>query len=454
MATGGAFGAYDELAEAYKDELARFGVELDLRETTEGFATLKSLVEGNGEVDAGFVKGGLVGSLQGRLASAKARDWHDNKLKDLRSVGRMFYEPLWVFTRGDLPIETLRDLEGRKIMVGTRQSGTRRVTQLLKANGIDAKDSTFIEEELPTHAHPLLSGEVDAAMLMLPADSDKIQQLLRVDNIRLMDFSPEAEAYVNRFPRSPRSCCGWAASSSTRRSPPPTSRCWPPRRPSSCGATSTRRLSACSRTPCLAARGPASTGTAIPSSSTRRAIPLRERPRVRALASEARHVYKSGELPLLLRVLGPINHQLGLPFSLTAFANAHGAQTLLLIIPMLTIVFPLMKLVPILYVEHSAPPALLVSPAQAARAQPRSRPRTRGDRRAARRNRAHRCRRTPHPRAAQLLRPVLRPARPHRSRAATPVATGRRDAARRRVDAAHSICAGTVSSAAAPIATP
>ena len=104
------------------------------------------------------------------------------------------------------------------------------------------------------------------------------------------------------------------------------------------------------------------------------------------LASEARHVYKSGELPLLLRVLGPINHKLGLPFSLTAFANAHGAQTLLLIIPMLTIVFPLMKLVPILYVEHSAPPALLVPPAQAARAQPRSRPRTRGDRRAARRN--------------------------------------------------------------------
>ena len=48
-------------------------------------------------------------------------------------------------------------------------------------------------------------------------------------------------------------------------------------------------------------------------------------------------------------MLGPINHKLGLPFSLTAFANAHGAQTLLLIIPMLTIVFPLMKLVPILY---------------------------------------------------------------------------------------------------------
>jgi uncharacterized protein len=350
IATGGAFGAYDELAETYKDELARFGVELELREPTEGFATLKSLVEGNGEVDAGFVKGGLVGSLQGRLASAKARDWHDNKLKDLRSVGRMFYEPLWVFTRGDLPIETLRDLEGRKIMVGTRQSGTRRVvTQLLKANGIDAKDSTFIEEELPTHAHPLLSGEVDAAMLMLPADSDKIQQLLRVENIRLMDFSPEAEAYVNRFPALSKVVLRLG---SVEFNPPIPS----------------ADITLLATTPALVIRGDlhpalvsllAHTVLSRPRSGFDRngdpvlfykagEFPSASDPEFE-LASEARFVYKSGELPLLLRVLGPINHKLGLPFSLTAFANAHGAQTLLLIIPMLTIVFPLMKLVPILY---------------------------------------------------------------------------------------------------------
>ena len=54
-------------------KLARFGVELDLRETTEGFATLKSLVEGNGEVDAGFVKGGLIGGLHGAGSPAPRR---------------------------------------------------------------------------------------------------------------------------------------------------------------------------------------------------------------------------------------------------------------------------------------------------------------------------------------------------------------------------------------------
>ena len=348
MATGGAFGAYDELAETYKDELARFGVELDLRETTEGFATLKSLVEGNGEVDAGFVKGGLVGSLQGRLASAKARDWHDNKLKDLRSVGRMFYEPLWVFTRGDLPIATLRDLEGRKIMVGTRQSGTRRVAAAAegerhRCQGLDVHRGGAADPCPPAAERRGRRRDADAAgrQRQDPAAAARRQHPPH-------GLLAGGEAYVNRFPALSKVVLRLG---SVEFNPPIPS----------------ADITLLATTPALVVRdlhpalvsllahtvlsrpSPASTGTAIPSSSTRRArFPSASDPEFE-LASEARHVYKSGELPLLLRVLGPINHKLGLPFSLTAFANAHGAQTLLLIIPMLTIVFPLMKLVPILY---------------------------------------------------------------------------------------------------------
>ena len=45
-----------------------------------------------------------------------------------------------------------------------------------------------------------MSGTADAAIIVVAADTDKIQKLLRVPNIRLMDFTPEAEAYANRFP--------------------------------------------------------------------------------------------------------------------------------------------------------------------------------------------------------------------------------------------------------------
>ena len=73
--------------------------------------------------------------------------------------------------------------------------------QLLKANGVVGKEAaTFIDEDLPADAGPLVSGAADAAIIVVAADTDKVQQLLRVPNIRLMDFAPEAEAYTNRFP--------------------------------------------------------------------------------------------------------------------------------------------------------------------------------------------------------------------------------------------------------------
>src|SRR5437879_1841499 len=73
MATGSPL--YHDLASTYQRDLQANGVNLELRDTTEGFASLKALVDDTSGVSAGFVKGGLVGSLQGRLASEKAKDW-------------------------------------------------------------------------------------------------------------------------------------------------------------------------------------------------------------------------------------------------------------------------------------------------------------------------------------------------------------------------------------------
>ena len=206
---------YAELATRYQEELRQYGVQVEVRRTTrikdkegrtvlrplEGRVTLRALVDDNSGITAGFVKGDLVGSLQGRLANEKQKGRHAEYSK-LRSLGRLFNEPIWVFTRGDLPITTLRDLKGKRILIGTFDSGSRGIAwQLLKANGIASKEAaTLLSEDLPADAAPLVSGSADAAILVVAADTDKIQQLLRVPGIRLMDFTPEADAYTNRFP--------------------------------------------------------------------------------------------------------------------------------------------------------------------------------------------------------------------------------------------------------------
>ena len=43
IATGGSEGAFHEMAERYKKDLARYGVELELRPKVEGTDTLKAL---------------------------------------------------------------------------------------------------------------------------------------------------------------------------------------------------------------------------------------------------------------------------------------------------------------------------------------------------------------------------------------------------------------------------
>jgi len=204
---------YYELANKYKEELLQYGVQVEVRRTTrikdkegkstlrplEGRITLRALADDDSGITAGFVKGGLVGSLQGRLANEKQKGRHAEYSK-LRSVGRLFHEPVWVFTRGDLPITTLRDLKGKRILLGTRDSGARGIARLLlRANGV-TENATYVDEDLDADATPLVNGTADAAIIVVAADSEKIQKLLRVPNIRLMDFTPEAEAYTNRFP--------------------------------------------------------------------------------------------------------------------------------------------------------------------------------------------------------------------------------------------------------------
>ena len=136
LATGGQ-SHYQELGAAYEKALEPYGVDVQLRPAVEGFKTLKGLVAEPPEFDAAFIKGGLVGSMQGRLARSKAQEWQGKELGKLRSVGRLFYEPIWVFVRSDFAGQSLRDLRGKPVLTGTSESGTRRIAaQLLRANGV------------------------------------------------------------------------------------------------------------------------------------------------------------------------------------------------------------------------------------------------------------------------------------------------------------------------------
>jgi uncharacterized protein len=361
IASGGGGGLYNELAELYKKDLARYGVEAELRPKVEGGNTLKALFsqfkaefssfdESTADIQAGFIKGGFAGSLQGRLSSAKEQFWHQRLKDNLRSVGRLFYEPIWVFTPAGEKIVSLRELKNRKIYVGTAVGGARRVArQLLKANGVDGENATLIEQDVPDDAAPLISRQADAAIVIVSAESPIIQKLLRNPKLSLMDFAPEAEAYTNRFPSLSKLVLRQGAVEFD----PDT-----PATDITLIATSAVLVVRADLHPSLVSLL-ANAVIHKPKSGTDKAgdpilfyrageFPNGNDPEFE-MHSDARQLYKSGELSVLLRSFAPMAKSLGLPFWVTAFASEHGVRTALLLIPILSILVPLMRILPALY---------------------------------------------------------------------------------------------------------
>jgi hypothetical protein len=67
------------------------------------------------------------------------------------------------------------------------------------------------------------------------------------------------------------------------------------------------------------------------------------------VSKEARAVYKSGELPILLRNLAPVSTRLGMPFSFTAFISSYAGQLLLVVLPLAALLVPITRALPPLY---------------------------------------------------------------------------------------------------------
>ena len=351
LASGGSEGAYNELAILYQKQMAKYGIDVELRPTTAGAATLRALfVDEKSDIDAGFIKGGVAGSLQGRMANDEERKWHDRQTQALVSVGRMFYEPIYVFYRGPDHIRSLSELKGKRIAIGTKESGARRVAiTLLRSNGVDAQNSKFVEMDLPEDAGPMVKGEVDAAFIVLPPESNRIYKLMRRPDVLLMNFAAEADAYMARFPYLTKLVMHQGSVE------------FAPDIPSA-------DITLLSTTAALVIKK-----TVHPAIVTLLADAVFDNPRRGfdrdgepilfhkagefpnakdpefEVSRDATTLYKTGELPFLLRTVGPLNASLGIPFWVTAYLHKHGTSTILVLIPILSIVLPLARLLPMLY---------------------------------------------------------------------------------------------------------
>ena len=181
MATGPEGGAYVEVAERYRAILARAGVELLLRPTAGAVENLALLRDAGSGVSVGFVVAGTA---------------REDDSGTLVSLGTVFYEPFWLFHRGLDPGRGGAGLQGKRIAIGPEGSGTRELAlHLMGLVGLDTGSAELLPLTPEEAADALARGEIDAAPLLTSWDSPLVHRLLVTPGVELAGF-PRADAHL------------------------------------------------------------------------------------------------------------------------------------------------------------------------------------------------------------------------------------------------------------------
>ncbi len=186
MAAGAPGGAYIEFAKQYAEILAKDRVTLEIVETAGAADNLRRLSDRSASVEIGLVQGG-VGSEEGSPG--------------LVALGSVFYEPVWLVLRTDVAVDKLHDLRSRRIAIGSDGSGTQiLVRQVLRANGLDVvRDVDARAIGTGASFDALRDGSVDAAFFVAARAPAALSDLLAGGKHRLYSFDRHA-AYRHNFP--------------------------------------------------------------------------------------------------------------------------------------------------------------------------------------------------------------------------------------------------------------
>jgi hypothetical protein len=184
LATGPAQSAYSEFGKRYAKALAAYGIEVKLL-ASEGAAQNREWLA-SGKADIGFIQGG---------SGTQVTDTPEG----FASLGSLFVEPVWLFYRSKTTLNSLTQLKGLRVNVGTEGSGVPSLmAKLFDVNNMEDGLVKLSKLEQTPATVAFLNDELDALVFASAPESPMVQMLLQTPGVKLMDF-PQSEAYSRRF---------------------------------------------------------------------------------------------------------------------------------------------------------------------------------------------------------------------------------------------------------------
>lgn len=183
IAAGSQNGTYYQTALQYKKLLEEEKVKVTLLQTKGSIENVE-LIE-QGKADIGFVQNGILKPAQ---------------LNSVESLASVYYEPLWIFYRNEgFEIEYVIQLISKKIAVGSVGSGTRDLAlTILKDNGLTQENTSLLELNSTQAKEQLLEGKIDAMLVVISPKSPLVQSMLEDPNINVLSIK-RARAYSRKY---------------------------------------------------------------------------------------------------------------------------------------------------------------------------------------------------------------------------------------------------------------
>ncbi len=205
IAAGSQGSYFHDVASTYKTALAKEGISLEIVQTLGALDNLQ-LVNA-GKVDLALAHDGLVQA---------------NAEPELRSLGSISYEPIWVFRRKGTPVlNDLTQLKGMRVNIGPEGSGVRFLSlQLLSLSGVTPQNTQFFDVSTMESIELLNSGRLDVGFFMDPPENQNIkslftsQEILEVNlkdadafhrNLRYLHVTPLAASTIDMASAQPAS---------------------------------------------------------------------------------------------------------------------------------------------------------------------------------------------------------------------------------------------------------
>ncbi len=176
-------GFFDSTALLLKERLEQRGVSVSIINSEATLSIIGHVNESASNVDIGFI----------------AHEVKAGQYPNVKSLGSVIMDPLFIFARRDLQVQSPADFNDLKLGVGPKNTGGRLLTDIiLDEYGITPESSTYVELSLRQMENALRNGDIDVGFFLQPTTNKIVSEIGALGYAKLVPVD-HASAMVKKY---------------------------------------------------------------------------------------------------------------------------------------------------------------------------------------------------------------------------------------------------------------